>query len=75
MKKETEARLRRIADLESRISTAESAIKELEHAMSSPGFYENHEAAKPLVDKHQALMWEVGDLINQWEALQVDTKV
>ena len=24
---------------------------------------------KPLIDRHQALMWEVGDLMNQWEAL------
>jgi hypothetical protein len=38
--------------------------------MASPGFYENLEAAKPVTDKHQALMWEVGDLIAQWEALQ-----
>ncbi len=27
-------------------------------------------AAQPIIDKHQALMWEVGDLMNQWEALQ-----
>ena len=26
--------------------------------------------AKPVLDRHQALMWEVGDLMNQWEALQ-----
>jgi hypothetical protein len=26
--------------------------------------------AKPLVDQHQSLMWEVGDLLNQWEMLQ-----
>ena len=38
--------------------------------MSAPGFYDNHDAAKPVIDRHQALMWEVGDLMNQWEALQ-----
>ena len=27
-------------------------------------------AAKPVIDRHQALMWEVGDLMRQWEALQ-----
>jgi len=75
VKKENDMRLRRIADLEGRISAAESAIKELERAMSTAGFYENHEAAKPVIDKHQALMWEVGDLMNQWEALQEKTKV
>jgi hypothetical protein len=23
-----------------------------------------------VIDQHQALMWEVGDLMGQWEALQ-----
>jgi len=27
-------------------------------------------AATALIDRHQALMWEVGDLMAQWEALQ-----
>ena len=58
------------SDLEARIGRAEASIKELEAAMSAPGFYENHEAAKPILDRHQALMWEVGDLMGQWEALQ-----
>jgi hypothetical protein len=26
--------------------------------------------AKPVIDKHQALMWEVGELMHQWEELQ-----
>ena len=26
--------------------------------------------AKPVIDRHQALMWEVGDLLSQWEMLQ-----
>ncbi len=38
--------------------------------MSATGFYDNHEAAKPVIDRHQALMWEVGDLMGQWETLQ-----
>jgi len=66
----TEALQKRIADLESRIADREAEVKELEAAMAGPGFYDNLEAAKPLTDKHQALMWEVGDLIAQWEALQ-----
>ena len=38
--------------------------------MSAPGFYDDRDASKQLVDQHQALMWEVGDLMGQWEALQ-----
>ena len=61
---------RRIAELEGRISTREAEVKELESAMAAPGFYENHEASRTVIDRHQALMWEVGDLMSQWEALQ-----
>jgi len=60
----------RIAALESRIADREKAIKELEAAMAAPDFFLDREAAQPLIDRHQSLMWEVGDLIHQWEALQ-----
>ena len=66
----SEALQKRIADLESRIAEREAQVKELEATMAAPGFYENLDAAKPVTDRHQALMWEVGDLISQWEALQ-----
>jgi ATP-binding cassette subfamily F protein 3 len=69
-RKASDAKRRRIEELEARIADRERAIKEIEAAMSAPGFYDDHEAAKPLIDRHQALMWEVGDLMNQWEALQ-----
>jgi ATP-binding cassette, subfamily F, member 3 len=75
IRKEAEARQRRIAELESRIAAAEAGIKELETAMSAPGFYENHEASRPILDRHQTLMWEVGDLMNKWEALQSETEL
>ena len=63
-------RARRIADLEGRISAREAEIRELEAKMAAPGFYDEREQAESLVTRHQALMWEVGDLMNQWEALQ-----
>jgi ATP-binding cassette subfamily F protein 3 len=69
-RKDADAKQRRVTDLESRIAQAEAQIKELETAMSAPGFYEDRVASKPVIDRHQALMWEVGDLMNQWEALQ-----
>ncbi len=60
----------RIADLESRVAEREAAIKAIEVTMSAPGFYEDRDASKPVIDRHQALMWEVGELMAQWEALQ-----
>ena len=61
---------KRIADLEGRIAEREGQIKELETTMSAPGFYGDRDASKQVIDRHQSLMWEVGDLMAQWEALQ-----
>ncbi|MBW8896425.1 MAG: hypothetical protein JF613_09625, partial [Acidobacteria bacterium] len=69
-KKVLDARRKRIDELETRIAEREQAIRDIEATMAAPGFYDNHDAAKPIIDKHQALMWEVGDLMHQWEQLQ-----
>ena len=68
--RELDSLRKRIADLESRIATTEAEVKQLEAAMSAAGFYEDVTRSKPVIDRHQALMWEVGDLMAQWEALQ-----
>jgi ATP-binding cassette subfamily F protein 3 len=65
-----EALQKRIADLEGRIAEREAKVKDLEAAMSAPGFYDDREASRHVIEQHQALMWEVGDLMAQWEALQ-----
>jgi ATP-binding cassette subfamily F protein 3 len=66
----TESLHKRIADLEGRIAEREAQVKELEAAMGAAGFYEDPAAATAAIDRHKALMWEVGDLMAQWEALQ-----
>jgi ATP-binding cassette subfamily F protein 3 len=68
--REQEALRKRIADLEARISTNEAEVKQLEATMAEDGFYADSARSKPVIDRHQALMWEVGDLMAQWEALQ-----
>ena len=68
--REAQALQKRITDLEGRIAEREAQVKELEARMASAGFYDDREGAKQVVDRHQALMWEVGDLMAQWEALQ-----
>jgi ATP-binding cassette, subfamily F, member 3 len=72
-RKAADARRRRIDELEARIADRERAIKDIEASMSAPGFYEDHVNAKPVIDRHQALMWEVGDLMHQWEELQTES--
>jgi len=70
LQKAEQARRARIDDLEARIAECESEIREIEQTMSAPGFYDDRTAAQPVIDRHQALMWKVGDLMHQWEELQ-----
>ena len=64
------ARREQIDALETRIAEIERGIVEIETTMSIPGFYSDRAAAQPVIDRHQALMWQVGDLMHQWEELQ-----
>ena len=65
-----QARQAEIDALEKQVADCEAALREIEQTMASPGFYENREAAQPIIDRHQALMWQVGDLMHRWEKLQ-----
>ncbi|HEX4913288.1 MAG TPA: ABC-F family ATP-binding cassette domain-containing protein [Vicinamibacterales bacterium] len=60
----------RVAEMEARIAEREKAIKDVEQEMSAPEFYNTHEKSKPVLARHQELMWEVGELLAQWEMLQ-----
>ena len=64
----------RISELEARIADREGVVKGLEAAMAAPGFYDKPGEAKKAIDQHQALMWEVGDLLNRWEMLQAEAE-
>jgi ATP-binding cassette subfamily F protein 3 len=69
-KRRQDDRQRRISDIESRIADREREIKELETALADPAVYDDRPRAESLAKRHQTLMWEVGDLMNQWESLQ-----
>ncbi len=64
------ARRKRIDELERRIADREREIKDVEGAMAAPGFYDDRAAAQPVIARYEKLMWDVGDLMGQWEALQ-----
>jgi hypothetical protein len=70
-----EARQTRIDKLETQIAECEAAIRDIEQAMSAPGFYEDRAGAQPVIDRHQSLMWQVGDLMHQWEELQASADI
>ena len=68
-----ESRLERIAALEARIAETERGIRDLETRMAAPGFYDDRAASQAVIDQHHALMWQVGDLMHQWEQLSSET--
>jgi ATP-binding cassette, subfamily F, member 3 len=68
-----EARQAEIDALEKQIAECEATLREIEQTMAAPGFYDDRTAAQPVIDRHQALMWRVGDLMHQWEKLQSAT--
>ena len=70
-----QARTAQVAGLETRIAETELAIRHLETRMAAPGFYDDRAAAQKAADDHQALMWKVGDLMQQWEDLQTATNL
>jgi ATP-binding cassette subfamily F protein 3 len=67
-----QAKKAEIQALESRIAETEAAIRELERQMAAPGFYDDRAASQPVIDRHQSLMWQVGDLMHQWEVLSTE---
>ena len=68
-----EARQAEIDALEKQIAECEANLREIEQTMAAPGFYDDRAGAQPVIDRHQALMWRVGDLMHQWEKLQSAT--
>jgi ATP-binding cassette subfamily F protein 3 len=69
-RREADQRERRIADLEARIAEREQAVRDLEARMAAPGFFDDRPEAEAVIARHRDLMWEVGDLMSQWESLQ-----
>jgi ATP-binding cassette subfamily F protein 3 len=67
--RELRARKNRVAELETRIAEREQAIRDLEASMAEPGFFEDRERSQSTVRQREALMWEVGELMSQWEEL------
>ncbi len=72
LERELKRMRKRLSELETRVSETEQAVKDTEAEMASPGFYDDRARAAEAAEKHQQLMWEAGDLMGQWEALQAE---
>jgi ATP-binding cassette subfamily F protein 3 len=64
----------RISDLERRIGEKEQAVRDLEHLMASPGFYDDRAQADKAAAEHKALTAEVAALMAEWENLQTSAE-
>ncbi|HUG53846.1 MAG TPA: hypothetical protein VMR21_09595, partial [Vicinamibacteria bacterium] len=62
----------RAAELEKRIGEKEQAVRDLEHLMATPGFYEDRSKADQAVADRQRLLSEVGTLMGEWESVQAN---
>jgi ATP-binding cassette subfamily F protein 3 len=61
----------RAAELERLISAREQAVKDVEHLMATPGFYDDRATADKAVADRQKLLDEVAALMTEWESLQL----
>jgi ATP-binding cassette, subfamily F, member 3 len=68
--RETRRLKAQISDLEKQIAAREQSIRELEQAMSTPGFYDDRQVSERAVGEYEALKTEVGALMSRWEDLQ-----
>jgi ATP-binding cassette subfamily F protein 3 len=64
----------RLADLERAIGEKEKAVRDLEHLMATPGFYDDRPAAEKAVAERQRLLGEVNELMASWEDLQTQAE-
>jgi len=62
----------RIAELEKKIAEKEQAVRDVEHLMATPGFYDDRARADEAVANRQRLLDEVAALMSEWEAVQAE---
>jgi hypothetical protein len=65
----------RIVEVERRIGEKEQEVKDIEHLMATPGFYDDRVPADRAVAERQRLLAEVSELMAEWEALQAGVEV
>jgi ATP-binding cassette subfamily F protein 3 len=70
--KEREAKKakQRATEVEKQIAVKEQAVRDIEHRMAAPGFYDDRAQADAAVADRQKLLDEVAALMTEWETLQ-----
>jgi ATP-binding cassette subfamily F protein 3 len=70
--RETHKLRTQIAELERTIAAEEQAVRDLEHLMTTPGFYDDRETSAKGVAEHAARKAQVAELMGRWEQMQAD---
>lgn len=68
-------RRQRLAEVEARIAEKEAGVKQIEDEMAAPGFFEDRARAEKAAKDREQLMWDVNELMTQWEMLQTEEPV
>ncbi|MEO6402861.1 MAG: ATP-binding cassette domain-containing protein, partial [Vicinamibacteria bacterium] len=63
-------RKQRLDEVEKRIAEKEAAVAIIEKDMTEPGFFEDRARSEKAAKDREGLMWEVNDLMAQWELMQ-----
>jgi len=66
-------RKQRLDEIEKRIAEKEAAVAAIEAEMSIPGFFDDRARAEKAAKDREAIMWEVNDLMGQWELMQQES--
>ncbi|MEO8359891.1 MAG: ABC-F family ATP-binding cassette domain-containing protein, partial [Vicinamibacteria bacterium] len=66
-------RKQRLDEVEKRIAEKEAAVAVIEKEMTEPGFFEDRARSEKAAKDREGLMWEVNDLMAQWELMQQET--
>jgi ATP-binding cassette, subfamily F, member 3 len=63
-----------LVEIERAIGEKEKGVRDLEHLMATPGFYDDRPAADKAVAERQRLLEEVNRLMTSWEELQTQAE-
>jgi hypothetical protein len=66
-------RKQRLEEIEKRIAEKEAAVAAIEKDMTTAGFFDDRARAETAARDRESLMWEVNDLMAQWELMQQET--
>ena len=66
-------RKQRLEEIEKKIADKEAQVGAIEKEMATEGFFDDRARSEKAAKDRESLMWEVNDLMAQWELMQQET--